>query len=157
MKRQYGFTLVELIVIIFITSILAAYAMPRFTSKMFDVRAAAGELMEAIKYTQEMSMVHSGDTHYQIELLADGYRVTQGGTDIIDPQSNSTPYANSWSGITLDQLGTISFDSRGKPSCSAPLPACSEPTDSDLSITVTADSDSVAVTLARLTGYTYAN
>ena len=156
MKRQTGFTLIELITIIFIASILAAYAMPRLTSKMFNARAAAGELTEAIRYTQEMSMVHSGDTHYQIALQANGYRVTQGGTDIIDPASNSTPYTGSWSNISLDQTGTISFDSRGKPTCSGTLAACSDPGDTDLAISVTAGSDSVTVTLARLTGYAYA-
>ncbi|PLY15165.1 MAG: hypothetical protein C0631_08585 [Sedimenticola sp.] len=45
MKRQHGFTLIELITVIFILSILAIYAAPRLTSKVFDARAAAGELL----------------------------------------------------------------------------------------------------------------
>jgi prepilin-type N-terminal cleavage/methylation domain-containing protein len=156
MKRQHGFTLIELITVIFILSILAIYAAPRLTSKVFDARAAAGELLEAIKYAQEMSMTHSGDTHYQVDLQANGYRVSQGGVDIFDPMTRSAAYSGTWSNIALGLTGTISFDSRGKPTCSGALPACSEPEDSDVSIPVIAGSDSVVVNLARLTGYAYA-
>jgi MSHA pilin protein MshC len=151
-----GFTLIELITVIFILSIIAVYAAPRLTSKVFDARAAAGELIEAIRYTQEMSMAHSGDTNFQIELLTSGYRVTQGGIDIIDPATRSPSYQGNWSNITLNQNGVISFDSRGKPTCTPPLTACSSPGDSDLSIAISAGSDSINITLNRLTGFVHA-
>ena len=155
MREQRGFTLIELITVMIIAGIIALYAAPRLTSKIFNVRAAAGELAEAIKYAQEMSMVHSGDTHYRIELQANSYRLTQGGTDIPDPLTQTTPFSGSWSDISLNQIGTITFDSRGRPTCSGGLAACSTPADTDLNIVLSAGSDSVTVTLARLTGYAY--
>jgi MSHA pilin protein MshC len=152
--RQDGFTLVELVLVIVILGVIAVYAAPRFNRDAFDAAAAADELTEAIRYTQEMAMTHSGYDedgdgnldNYRITISASGYTVTlvdsNSSSNVRNPVTKGASYTESWSGISLSPTTTINFDSRGRPDLGA-----------DATITLTAGGDTETVVVEQTTGF----
>jgi MSHA pilin protein MshC len=159
MKRADGFTMIELVLVIIILGVLSAYAIPRINFKMFDAHVAAQELVEAIRYAQEMSMTHSGSAPFQVELdgSANSYEVTQNGTAISNPYTGGANFVSDWSDVAINQSGIIEFNSRGIPSCSSGLAACSEPSGNNVTIVVSVGSDIKTVVVERMTGYARLN
>lgn len=141
-KRQGGFTMVELIMVMVIMGTLSAIAISKFNRNAFDVAAASGELVQAIRYAQDKSMSHSGTTNYQIAISGTGYSVTQGGGAINHPVTGALGYTKSWSDISLDTATTITFDAYGDPGLAAPL-----------TITLSKGSESDSVTVENVTGF----
>jgi prepilin-type N-terminal cleavage/methylation domain-containing protein len=141
-KTQRGFTLIELIMVIVIMGALSAVAMSKFNRNSFDVAAAAGELVLAIRYAQEKSMSNSGATNYQIEITGTGFAVTQGGAAIVHPVTGEPGYTKIWSDITLDTTTMIIFDAYGNPGLGAAL-----------TITLSKGSDNDSVTVENVTGF----
>jgi len=141
-KPQSGFTLIEMVMVIVIMGGLSAVAFSKFNRDTFDVVAASGELVQAIRYAQDKSMSHSGATHYQVAISSTGYEVTQGGTAIPHPVTGAASYSKTWSDITLDTTATIVFDAYGNPGLGAPL-----------TITLTKNTDTDSVTIENITGF----
>ncbi len=142
-QQQSGFTLVELVMVIVIMGVLSAMAVNKFNRNAFDVVAASGELVQAIRYAQDQSMNHSGAADYQIAISVSGYTVTQGGVAINHPVDGTLGYSKTWPDIILDTSVTISFDSYGNPGLGAPL-----------TITLSKGLDSDSVTVEHVTGFT---
>lgn len=141
--RQVGFTLIELIMVIVIMGALSAVAISKFNRNAFDVVAASGELVQAIRYAQEKSMSHSGATYFQIAISATGYTVSQGGAAIAHPVDGSASYTRTWSDIALAPAATIVFDAYGSPQgLAAPL-----------TITLSKGGESDSVTVEHVTGF----
>lgn len=141
-KRQAGFTLVELVMVIVIMGALSAVAVSKLNRNAFDVVAASGELVQAIRYAQDKSMSHSGATNYQIAISGTGYTVTQGGAAIIHPVDGTLGYSKTWTDIALDTTTTIAFNGYGDPGLAAPL-----------TITLSKGVDSDVVTVENVTGF----
>jgi MSHA pilin protein MshC len=143
MKRQYGFTLLELVTIIVLLGVLSTFVAVRSGSD-FTAVGDAEELLQAIRYTQERAMQHTGDGEsYQITLNGSGYSLTP---------TIAAIYADSLDGVlqgsTISPTGSIQFDGRGLPSCSGGL-ACAV---SPQNIQVSANGESVSLTLEPYTG-----
>lgn len=141
-NRQQGFTLIELIMVIVIMGALSAVAISKFNRNAFDVVAASGELVQAIRYAQDKSMSHSGATNYQIAITGTGYTVTQGGSAIVHPVDGTVGYSKTWTDMALDTTTTITFDAYGNPGLGAPL-----------TITLSKGADSDTVTVENVTGF----
>lgn len=139
---QKGFTLIEMITVIIIVGALTAYIAPKFSRDDFELGSAKDELVEAIRYTQLMSMHQSSLDNYQIAISANGYRITQNGTDVEDPYTGQSPFQRSWSTISINSPVTITFNSRGRPSSSA-------------SLTLSSGGESTSLTIESITGYVH--
>jgi type IV pilus assembly protein PilE len=142
-RMEHGFTLVEVVMVIVIMGVLAAVAFSKFSRDAFDVAAASGELVQAIRYAQDKSMNHSGANNYRIDINTSGYAVTQSGVAIPHPVTGAASYTRTWSDISLAPAATITFDSYGNPiALAAPL-----------TITVSKGADSDSVTVENITGF----
>lgn len=143
MKSLRGFTLLELVTIIVLLGIVSTFVAVRSGSDFTAMRDAE-ELLQAIRYTQERAMHHTGDGNYQVTLNSTGYSFSQAAAAI---------YADSLDGVlegsSISPTGSIQFDGRGRPSCSAGL-ICAGSTQN---ILVSANGDSVTLTLQPYTGY----
>jgi MSHA pilin protein MshC len=151
--RNRGFTLTELVMVIVLLGILATYAAPKMVgSKEFRLIQTSHDLMAAIRYAQGRAMSDSGGDPYQIALLANGFSVTQGAAAVPHPMSGAASYSGEsslWSGASLSPTTTITFDSRGRPSCT---PACDV---SNLTLTLSRGGVSRTIIVERYTGYVY--
>lgn len=138
-----GFTFIELIMVIILLGVLSVTAVGRFNNHSFESAKVAGELISAIRYAQEMSMVNTGVDAYQVAITTTGYTVSQNGADVRNPTNNESTYVSSWTNVTLSPAVTISFDGVGEPNIA-----------STQTITITVGSDSRDVIIENVTGFT---
>ena len=76
--RNLGFTIVEIVAVVVIVAILAAYAIPRMIGPgEFAVRAGADRFLAAVHYGQLLSQRQSVETHVEVSVAPPQLRVTQ--------------------------------------------------------------------------------
>jgi len=88
---DYGFTLVELIVMLLVIAVIAVIAAPKMSSDPVLVATQAEQLAGDIRYVQTLAMTQA--QRYRINLTATGYTFTladAGGTAVIHPLTGST-------------------------------------------------------------------
>jgi len=123
-----GFTLVELIMVIVITGILAAVVGPRFFDRqVFDERMFFEESIGAVRYAQKLALASGCLT--QVSLDGNGYLLRQSAGCTTDANydvevigaDGQSPYANTLpSGVTVNPSNfPVVFDSLGRPSSAA--------------------------------------
>ena len=127
--KQAGFTLIELVVVITILGILAAFALPRFTSlesqaRIASINGLAGSVRaaSALAHAQWLAEGSSGSTvsleGQTINLTGDGYPTE---ADIDDALQDTTGYTVSGTGVfTLRTNCTVTYDDTGGPGAQSP-------------------------------------
>lgn len=116
--RSRGFSLVELIVVIVITVVLAALAWPRMRDG--DIRAGwyQEQVTAAIRYAQRQAVAQRRQVFVDIQptQVSLCYSAACGATTLIQI-ANGDPYVLAApSGVALSPVGVFSFDALGRPS-----------------------------------------
>ena len=121
-SNKYGFTLVELIVVILLIGILSISIAPRFFAvSSYEDRRAVDELLAALHHTQQMAMNRGGNI--QLVLSATEFRVerTLAPVELRSPDG-FIPYLKKFpAGVTASPASTIIYDGLGKPNAAYTL------------------------------------
>lgn len=128
MQCQRGFTLIELVVVLILTAILAVSALPRLTGPNdFAARASYDQVRSTLRYARQSAIAMRRNVCVQLGLtrLAVTHAAATGagqacaaGNLVLSPD-NSRPFdddANALtSGAPLAAAGTLVFDAVGRP------------------------------------------
>lgn len=142
--RQQGFTLIELIVVMLVMAVLAAYVGTRWSFGDATVSAQAEQLARDLRHTQMLAM-QQGRT-LRLEATGGGYRVTDGASVILDPATQEDFIQALDSGVSLSG-GPVEFDSMGRPVSGGSLAGAA------VSFSLSGSSDTAAVSVAPVTGF----
>ena len=117
-RKNKGFTMMELLLVVSILAIVAAIAVPRFTNANVqrDLDNAARQLVVDLRWTAQMA-ANSVDTVKMVFVNTSpfGYRVVQGAAETVIKPTYSFPTTV----LFPSAVSTISFDVFGKPTGSA--------------------------------------
>lgn len=122
LRNQRGFTLVELIMVMIIVGILAAFAAPRFfDADIFKSRGFADQMQASLRYAQKVAIAQRRNvcvamTAGDITLTIASGVASACDTNLISPTGESPYKINTPSAaITLSPVQTFIFDALGKP------------------------------------------
>jgi MSHA pilin protein MshC len=110
-----GFTLVELVTILIVTGVLAAFAIPRMMDRTgFASRGFYDQAQGAVRYAQKVAVAQ----RRQITLT-----ISVGGisTSAIDPATGAALSLAAPSGVSLAPATSFTFDALGTPSFGSQL------------------------------------
>lgn len=79
-----GFTMVELVIVMVLVGILAAYALPRLNTGALQVMPVAEQIAAEIRYTQNLAMTRSQE--HTFEIIGNTISI-QGGVPLSDGQT----------------------------------------------------------------------
>jgi prepilin-type N-terminal cleavage/methylation domain-containing protein len=151
-RIQQGFTLIELIMVIIITSVLGVYVFSSLPVPSINLVTAATQLSDDIRYTQSLSMTKN--QHYRlVKLSTTTYQILNGaGTPILLAQSTTATLANgvtfgTWANLTNN---LIAFNGRGIPYVDAA--ATTTPLASTATINLAATGGTITVLISPQTG-----
>ena len=125
---QHGFTLVELVMVMVITGILAITALPKFFGVSdYQARAFFDDTLSAVRYARQLAVATG--CKVQVSINANGYTLTRPAAQnqcrnatpsftaaIPHPGTQQSSYTNAQAGITLTPNTSFSFDALGRAS-----------------------------------------
>jgi MSHA pilin protein MshC len=153
-RRDAGYTIVELVIVMVLLGILAANALPRFfTASRFEVMGFADASAAALRHAQKLARSSGCDTLFRID--AGGYGLFQRATSChdgaltraVNRTGGVTWQAASPSGVVITSL-SVFFDADGRPldaATSNPLAAVTQFTVGDRTIAIQPETGFVQV------------
>lgn len=100
-----GFTLVELITVIALLGILAAFALPRFFGAgTFAERSAQSELIAAARHAQQLAMLKGTGHAVQLEVQSSRYGIRMDGNWLTRPGTNERYPVDFPNGVSASSL-----------------------------------------------------
>ena len=111
--RTKGFTMVEMIIVIIISGILAAVVLPKLANNDIALYSVAGQVKSDIRYTQELAMSKFKKTTIAFSTGTANYTISDASGTIesktLPVRSNATFDNSQYSGLTF------TFNSFGEP------------------------------------------
>lgn len=149
MKKQAGFTIVELVVVIALLGILAAVALPRFLNVTDDAHAASvngtgGALRSAVGLVKAQAVVEQADNGDTVDY--DGVNVTVNGNGYPTATSAAT-CATAWGNVLQAGSPTASADAGSDYQAAFADGICTFTYQADTSLTITYNPTTGAVGL----------
>ena len=147
-SRAYGFTLIELIMVIVLLGALSVFVSPRFFQKTsFDSLAFEQELKTAIRFAHNLSIASGCEV--QVALTANSYALyfpdsscnppdAFGANPVNHPLQSGNYQGAAPSGVSISGFGDFYFDALGVPSAAGGI---------------TVDPEGRLITVMPLTGY----
>lgn len=120
MRRESGFTIVELVAVMVITGIIAAIAAPRFIGvDAFDARGSYGTLLSALRYAQKTAIAQRKTIYVTVNTTARtvclGYN-NDCSSAVVDPATQAAYSKTLSSNVSIATTATsLGFDGLGKP------------------------------------------
>ena len=121
MKKQQGFTIVELVTVIVLIGILTVVIAPKFSgTDTYEAHAHRSQLISALRLTQQRAMQQTnpnatGAGYYCHQIVFDNVKVRYGVPDRLD--CSTTTFPNSWqpdaTGFEVDNKYEVSFQING--------------------------------------------
>lgn len=130
LKRQVGFTLMELLVIVVLLGILSVAVYARFDTAPFRTASFEQEVRAAIRFAQKFAImsgcevqVNVSGTGYTLQIQDDAPGITPPclgasgafGTGLINPATGSAYAGMPPAGVTVGNL-VFTYDRQGRPS-----------------------------------------
>lgn len=139
-NKSTGFTLIELVLVLTLIGILAAFAIPRFTGPaLFASRAAQDALVSAARYAQQLAMTRGKNHTVQLAVAADTYGVLLDGAPVNLPGGGTSTPLPKGAGATPV---TVGYDALGNAGAA-------------VTITISADGEAARRVCIEPTGYAH--
>ena len=116
--KSYGFTFVELIVVILLIGIISIFVAPRFFGDdEYKARGISDEIITSIRHAQRLAMTR-GD-QYKIDIDPNSYQVRRTNNDAVRHPSGRSPFLfqvpADFPANIIQSTVTIEFDTLGRP------------------------------------------
>ena len=118
-----GFTLVELVLVLFIIGVIAAIAMPRFAQATArqQLEAAADRVMSDIELARARALAASSTVTMTFDRDEDLYSLDAVGGDAFTLKLNEPPYNTRIASLNFGGISTLTFNGYGIPSGSGQI------------------------------------
>ncbi|MDZ7791042.1 MAG: prepilin-type N-terminal cleavage/methylation domain-containing protein [Xanthomonadales bacterium] len=119
-RGQQGFTLTELVIILVLVGVLAAFVAPRIDIQGFERQAFASELINALRYAQKTAIgsgchvqatVDDGAGSYSLSYTGTGGTACGGGSSALPHPTRGGTFSGNGE---ISVGGTVVFDAMGR-------------------------------------------